>query len=74
MSSVFQVVERLVDQVALVLVTAVDERRDLGARREDRLDVAADHRGEVVHRVDVHRRAGRDRASSRSRGRPATRL
>ena len=44
----------------LCLYALLMRRRDLGARREHRLELAAEHRREVVHRVRVERRRGRD--------------
>jgi hypothetical protein len=51
----------LVHRVLLPLVGAVDEVRDLRARSQDGLHVEPEHRGEVVHRVRLERRAGRHR-------------
>ena len=57
---VLELPDRLLDDVLLVLVGLVDQARDLGARREHRVELAAEHRREVVHRVRVERRRRRD--------------
>ena len=39
--------------VGLVPIGPRDQRRDLGARREDRLDLGSEERGQVVHRIGI---------------------
>ena len=59
-SSSSKLPDRLLDDVLLVPVGLVDQARDLGARREDGLELHAEHGGQVVHRVGVERRGRRD--------------
>ena len=56
----FDRLDRLVDHVRLVTVGLVDLCGDRAARHEDRFDLHSQELGEVVHRVDVERGAGRD--------------